>query len=148
MKNLAHSILLIALISCGGGGGGGNTTPPVTQPPQTQFGTNATFIGPQWTGSFNVATTQYFWEDTTREEPNTTDTTDNREVIVRVFYPTDAAYTDNRLEVISSINWQLISTNESITNSRLRESNYTDAKWDVEIDAAISSSKDCRCIKS
>jgi len=132
-------LLAVALTSCGGGNSPAQTSTPPPPPPQPiTYGIDQTFEPADWTGSYHVGTVQYHWQDENRGEPHTISVEDSRELLVRLFYPTDAEYSNNRLPVIDAEFWESIGTGEFIENSLLRRSNYNDVLWNVEIEAPLS----------
>ncbi|MFT4925905.1 MAG: putative dienelactone hydrolase [Phenylobacterium sp.] len=144
---LTTLFLLVGLVGCGGGGGSSSqpstTTPTPAPPPVTSpFGVEQTYQPPQWQGSFTVATTTYHWQDTSRDEPHTADTSDNREVLVRLFYPTDAALGDNKLPLLTDSFWQREGSIEAISGKALRPANFNGLSWNIishnEEDAQIN----------
>lgn len=128
------------LFSCGGGGGDAapQTTEPPAPTPETSFGIDDKFETKDWSGNFNVATTTFAWEDPNREEPHTVSPDDSREIHVRLFYPTDREYTENKLALLSPQFWQRLGSESVISGKKLRQANYADAQWQVEIDAPLS----------
>ena len=123
----------IVLTSCGG-----ESESNETERVESVYGIDKAFEVKTWTGEYRVASTTYSWQDDSREESHTADNNDFREVHVRLFYPTDQEYTENRLSVIPAEFWQRVGSEEVITGKKLRPSNYTNKSWYVELDAAIS----------
>lgn len=123
----------IVLTSCGGESEDNDTKPVVSV-----YGIDKAFEAKSWTGEYRVASTTYSWQDDSREESHTSDNNDFREVQVRLFYPTDQEYTENRLLVLPVEFWQRVGSEEVITGKKLRPSNYNNKSWYVELDAPIS----------
>lgn len=133
------SLLTISTLTfLNGCGGDSSSTPP--PPPATVFGTNASFEAPILKGQYAVGSKQFHWVDSSREEPHTSSTDDNRELLVRVFYPAENTATLSRLPVFSSFHWGFWETsNNLIANHQLRLSNYQNAFWPVYLKADVSS---------
>ncbi|MCJ8321067.1 MAG: hypothetical protein MJK12_15615, partial [Colwellia sp.] len=129
-------LILVTLSSCGGESKSNSTKTDVST-----YGVDKAFEVTTWSGEYRVATTTYSWQDNSREEPHTSDSNDFREVQVRLFYPTDQEYTENRLSVLPEKFWLRIGSEEIIAGKKLRQSNYHDKTWNVELDAAISDSQ-------
>ncbi|MEL7450821.1 MAG: hypothetical protein AAFN78_16530, partial [Pseudomonadota bacterium] len=105
----------LTLAACGGGGGGGDApaAAPAPPPEPVQFGTDQAFEAPAFSGALAVGSSAFHWTDTSREETFTT-AADNRELMVRVFYPTDDGSGTLALPVIrtrdlgNQVNQQLV----------------------------------------
>lgn len=123
----------IVLTSCGGESESNDIKPIVSV-----YGIDKAFDVKSWTGEYRVASTKYHWQDDSREESHTPDNNDFREVQVRLFYPTDQEYTENRLPVLPAEFWARVGSEEAITGKKLRPSNYMDKSWYVELDVPIS----------
>lgn len=139
LKLICLFSLHLGLAACGGGGSASSSGNLSNPTPQSPYGVDKIFEPQPWRGSFNVGTSVYAWQDLNREETYTAANDDVREVHVRLFYPTDEAYTDNRLKVIPHEFWQRVGSEAAISGKRLRQSNYLNVNWYVEIDATISS---------
>ena len=143
-------LLIIGLSACGGGSSGtAESSPPVSNPPPSPYGRELTFEPPTWSGVYNVGSTQLSLVDSSREEQYTENTNDFREVHIRLFYPTDHAYSVNRLPVVTERFWQRLGSEEVIAQKALRQSNYNDVLWDIELDVAVSDQQSgslCRCV--
>jgi predicted dienelactone hydrolase len=124
------------ITGCGGESESNNTKTAVPV-----YGIDKAFEAKKWTGEYEVASTTYSWQDDSREETHTSDNNDFREVQVRLFYPTDQEYTENRLPVLPAEFWQRMGNEEVIAGNKLRPSNYTNQSWYVELDATISQSQ-------
>jgi len=131
--------ITILLLSCGGNNETTTTEPPIST--VSSFGLDQVFESPKWQGEYRVATTAYQWQDNSRGEPHSEDTNDFREVHARLFYPTDALTSDNKLILIPEDFWLREGSIEAIPEKELRKSNYTNVTWDIEIDAPISHDK-------
>ena len=138
MFRMAFTVVLYGtLFACGGGGSDTPDTP--TPEPPSPYGVERVFEPQTWRGYFRVGTTLFKWQDPARDETKTSDIGDLREVHARLFYPTDDQYSDNRLKVIPPDFWLRLGGEEAIAGKKLRRANYLNVKWDVEIDAALSS---------
>lgn len=99
--------MILFTIGCGGSDSAKQkNTSPIE--PKIIMGVNKVFQPPTWSGSYHVATKELYFKDDIREEPHTEDPHDKRELMVRVFYPTDVEYSDNRLSVFNPNNWERI----------------------------------------
>jgi pimeloyl-ACP methyl ester carboxylesterase len=130
ITKILYLLVSIVLTSCGG------SEPDVIE--ESVFGIDKAFEAKTWSGEYKVATTTYSWQDDSREEPHTPASNDFREVQVRLFYPTDQEYTENRLSVLPAEFWQREGAEQVITGKKLRPSNYSNRSWYVELNAAIS----------
>ena len=122
-------LLAMMLMSCGGG-----NSPTQVPTQESPFGIDQVFEVQPWTGEYRVSTTIYEWEDSSREEPHTSDSNDFRELQVRLFYPTDKEYTANRLPVVPIQFWQGLGREEVIKDKDLRRSNYSNVSWYIELE--------------
>ncbi|MCW8876161.1 MAG: hypothetical protein OQJ89_02435 [Kangiellaceae bacterium] len=128
------SFLISAFLGCNN-----NTIYPVEERVQLEFGLEKVFQPPQLSGSFQVGTQEFHWIDSSRGEPHTTDESDFREVLVRVFYPADSSTNENQLPVFDMLRWQFwFDAGGATDNKRLRRSNYTESSWPVYHDSTIS----------
>jgi dienelactone hydrolase len=130
----------LLLVSCGGGGGGGGGAPPPVGGAPTQ-GVNQSFEVPVWTGPHEVGTTVFYWEDLLREETITSAAGDNRELMVRFFYPTDSNAGDYRMPVVRSRHWSTLGSQQFIPGRVLRRSNYDGVFWSIEHEPALSAAE-------
>jgi len=128
-------LCVINLISCGS-----STEIPDPPPPPTQeiiMGVDKQFEPPLWSGKLHVATRELYFKDESREETHTDDPNDKRELLVRLFYPTDVEYSANVFPVFNPNNWDRIGA-VAEEQYQLRKTNYLDAYWRVEMDAPLS----------
>ena len=121
-----------ALVSCGGSSDDGNSSVGGN----IVFGTDSKFEPTEWTGPFAVGSTALHLVDMNREEPHTDDPDDVRELMVRLFYPTNGSTVAERLPVINDRRWEFLGREQSIDKHRLRKSNYEDVTWPIELDVA------------
>ncbi len=135
-------ILTLLLVACGGDGGGGVTgsSPPGGGTAVT-FGVDQKFPPPAFTGAHRVGTKAFHWEDLQREELITSAPDDNRELMVHLFYPTDANTGDFRTPIVRDRHWNTLSTEQLVDGHALRRSNYDGVFWPFEHEPAISSAE-------
>ncbi|MBV1909526.1 MAG: hypothetical protein KUG78_09405 [Kangiellaceae bacterium] len=109
-------------------------------PIEIVYGTEQQFEPPELSGEFQVGSKQYHWVDESRGEPHTADSEDRRELLVRIYYPTDDVEGHSQLPVYDFRRWPFWeNAAESLPNHKLRKSNYVNAKWPVYIESPISS---------
>lgn len=130
-------ILTLLLVACGGGGGGPGNNPPGGGTPIT-FGVDQKFSPPAFTGAHRVGTMAFHWEDLQREEMITSASGDNRELMVHLFYPTDAIAGDFRTPIVRDRHWNTLSNEQVVSGHVLRRSNYDGVFWPFEHEPAIS----------
>lgn len=140
MRHPIIFILTLLLVACGGGGGGTASIPPGGGTAVT-FGVDQVFAPPAFTGAHRVGTTAFHWEDALREELITSAPGDNRELMVHLFYPTDANTGDFRTPVVRDRHWSTLSTEQLVDGHALRRSNYDGTFWPFEHQPAISSAE-------
>ncbi len=130
-RSLALAVVFVT--ACGGGSGDGARTqpPPGNNPPAppTQ-GMDAPFEPPAFSGPHPVGMTGFHWTDPNREETLTPDDDDQRELMVHLFYPADAAGAA-AVPVVRDRHWQTLATEEAVAGRILRRSNYDGVSWPV-----------------
>jgi len=130
------TLLLSGLILCASTGG---SAPAMTAPVAalTQ-GVDATFVVPAWSGVHSVGTTAFLWLDPNRPEDLTAASNDQRELVVRVFYPADGPVGASTTPVVRPRHWATLRESQAIAGSVLRESNYTGVSWPIGDDPPVS----------
>ncbi len=98
------------------------------------FGRQEKFQPPSWSGPYLVGSTALHMIDANRGEPHTEDPNDQRELMVRLFYPTAGSPDASRLAVVTERRWEFLGREQVIDNHRLRKSNYEGVTWDVQLD--------------
>ena len=139
---MQRSIILalsLVLVACGGGGGSGSGPPGGGT--AITLGADEKFSPPPFSGTYSVGTTAFHWEDMLREEPNTSAAGDYRELMVHLFYPTDASAGDFRTPIVRDRHWTALSTQEVVAGHVLRRSNYDGVFWPFEHEPAISAAE-------
>jgi pimeloyl-ACP methyl ester carboxylesterase len=113
--------------------------PPTPETPFFVQGTDKAFEPPTLGGPFSVGTSTFHWVDHSRDEPHTSDPNDNRELPVRIFYPTENIENVTPHPLFDSFRWSFwVSADDILPNHRLRKSNYTDVLWPISIDSNVS----------
>ena len=134
-------ILTLLLVACGGGGGGGTGNSPPGGGTAITFGVDQKFPPPAFTGAHRVGTMAFHWEDLLREELITAAPGDNRELMVHLFYPTDAITADFRTPVVRDRHWNTLNNEQVVPGHVLRRSNYDGVFWPFEHEPAISAAE-------
>jgi dienelactone hydrolase len=138
---LLRAIVPAAVLAaaCGGGGGGGAPQPPPggNPPPPPIQGTNAAFQPPAFSGPLPVGTTSFHWIDASRDETLTPAAGDQRELVVRLFYPADAAGAP-ATPVVRDRHWQTLANEQAVAGHVLRRSNYDGVNWPIAAAAPIA----------
>lgn len=107
-------------------------------PRQQEIGLDKPFEPPSFSGEFKVGTTSYHWIDEDREESFTPEADDNRELFVRLYYPTDIKNEDNQLELLPSGFEEFYLEYSPVENKALRLSNFANKSWPISINVPVS----------
>jgi hypothetical protein len=134
-------ILTLLLVACGGGGGAGTGNDPTGGGTAVIFGVDQEFPPPAFSGAHRVGTMAFHWEDLLREELISNAPGDNRELMVHLFYPTDAIAGDFRTPVVRDRHWDTLSNQQVVPGHALRRSNYDGVLWPFEHEPAISATE-------